>query len=703
MLIVQNIALAAMMAAAIWATFTAIRTRHWLTFVIALGIGTVLLWEIAAFFDAARSERPWLLGEGGLSLKSAAVDAAIAVAGLGVAWAVDRWSRGELARQRTTEQRRAMEEERFRRMIEGSEQGVWALDRNVRTTYVNERMAQMMGYTREEMVGRHIFDFMTERGRAEAAKYISNRERGVREQHDFVLVRKDGSEVWLLITANPVYDEHGEYAGSVAMIADMTSRRKKQQELEKAHRILNYHIDNSPFAVIEWDREFRLIRWSRQAERIFGWRADEVLGKHPTDWPFIFDEDVPAVQRVMDELMSGAQPRNFSKNRNYTKRNGVITCEWHNSALLDEDGELVSIFSLAEDVTPRERAEEGQRESELRFQQLAASIDQVFWITQLNPARTVYLSPAFRSVWGVPPEEFFQDREAWPRSIHPADREKTCRSFDAWLDGPMTTGWDCAYRIVRPDGSTRWVHDRATAARSERGEVIGVVGVSEDVTASQARNRERAELLQELEARARHSYETAMCVVDGALDHARSARELAELAKGTFAAVIRTNELLSRNDWTGVRMAALTQEALRPFTDSEEGLVLLKGPDLVIPARAATPLSVVLHELGRDAARDGALASEGGRVEISWRLAAQESGAVFRMEWRERYGRARTKGERDLTDRDLFACAVGTELEGVTRVEQDAMGLRFTLEARLDDAIARSEPFETAGTTEGDD
>ena len=125
---------------------------------------------------------------------------------------------------------------------------------------------------------------------------------------------------------------------------------------------IQFHVNNSPLAVVEWDSEFRVCFWSRRAEDIFGWTEKEVLGKHPDEWKFVHEDDVDDVVAVMEELLSGTAPRNVSINRNYTRDGRVIHCEWYNSILTDKQGNLVSVFSLIHDISDRIAAEEQLRQ-----------------------------------------------------------------------------------------------------------------------------------------------------------------------------------------------------------------------------------------------------------------------------------------------------------------------------------------------------
>jgi diguanylate cyclase (GGDEF)-like protein/PAS domain S-box-containing protein len=122
--------------------------------------------------------------------------------------------------------------------------------------------------------------------------------------------------------------------------------------------MLSSHINNTPLAVLEWDRDFRLVRWSPQAENIFGWRAEEVLGMPLTGSQLTHEADRDRVVELINQLMAGQQPRATGLNRNYRKDGETIWCEWYHSCLLDEQGRIVSILSFVQDVSSRIQAEE---------------------------------------------------------------------------------------------------------------------------------------------------------------------------------------------------------------------------------------------------------------------------------------------------------------------------------------------------------
>ncbi len=133
--------------------------------------------------------------------------------------------------------------------------------------------------------------------------------------------------------------------------------RQTEHNLRDALQKLNFHFENSPLAAIEWDREFRVSRWSATAEKIFGWSSAQVLGKRLGEWQFVVPEDAERISQVMNRFISGVETSNVTSNRNYCQDGTIVNCEWYNSVLLDDAGRMESVFSLALDVTHRHQVE----------------------------------------------------------------------------------------------------------------------------------------------------------------------------------------------------------------------------------------------------------------------------------------------------------------------------------------------------------
>lgn len=113
-------------------------------------------------------------------------------------------------------------------------EGIWLLDAQTRTVYANERLAQMLGYTIEEMRDRCLYDFMDREARLEAQQRIERRRQGITEQFDFRYRRRDGSELWAIVSTRPRFNRQGEFIGVLAMLTDITERKQVEKEREQS-------------------------------------------------------------------------------------------------------------------------------------------------------------------------------------------------------------------------------------------------------------------------------------------------------------------------------------------------------------------------------------------------------------------------------------------------------------------------------------
>ncbi|HEY9726048.1 MAG TPA: PAS domain S-box protein [Chroococcales cyanobacterium] len=125
------------------------------------------------------------------------------------------------------------QKEWYRRILETASEGIWTLDAENKTVFANRKIAQMLGYTVDEMLGMSLFAFMDEEGKAIAQINLERRHHGIEEQHDFKFRRKDGSVMWAIVSATPLFDAAGQYAGAFGMITDITDRKRAEEALRQ--------------------------------------------------------------------------------------------------------------------------------------------------------------------------------------------------------------------------------------------------------------------------------------------------------------------------------------------------------------------------------------------------------------------------------------------------------------------------------------
>jgi len=139
---------------------------------------------------------------------------------------------------RAAEEELKRSEANYRQLVETLHEGVWAVDQGAVTTFVNPRLAEMLGYTVEEMVGRSLFGFMDQLDAAETERGLERRRQGLSEEREVELLRKDGSRIQALVRVSPIIDDQGAYVGSLAAVADITDRKRDQEALLRLNRTL---------------------------------------------------------------------------------------------------------------------------------------------------------------------------------------------------------------------------------------------------------------------------------------------------------------------------------------------------------------------------------------------------------------------------------------------------------------------------------
>ncbi len=259
---------------------------------------------------------------------------------------------------------------------------------------------------------------------------------------------------------------------------------EKTLQLEEANRRLQQDITERKQAEEERDRLFnlsgdllcvanfdgRLEQVNPAWTRCLGWSAEELTGRPSVD--FVHPGDRESTLRARLDLTEG-QPVQI-ENRYLCKDGSVRWLSWSSHPL----PETRQVFAVAKDITERKLAEISLRESEQRFRQLAENINEVFWLTDHAKEQFLYVSPAFEKIWGRGCQELYETPEIWLEAVHPDDRERVAAATATQAQGE----YDEVYRIVRPDGSLRWIRDRAFPVANRLGLRYRVVGTAQDIT-----------------------------------------------------------------------------------------------------------------------------------------------------------------------------------------------------------------------------
>ncbi|OLP15798.1 GGDEF domain-containing protein [Leptolyngbya sp. 'hensonii'] len=248
-------------------------------------------------------------------------------------------------------------EEQYRRIVETATEGIWVLNRDHQTSFVNQQMATMLGYTIDEMLGETLFSFMDEEGVAIAQAQIERRHQGINEAHDFKFRRKDGSDLWTIVSASPLFDLQGNYTGTLGMITDITDRKQAEAALRQSEQRLDEIL--SSLEDVVWSiavDTFKTLYLNPAVEKIYGCSATAFFENSNLWFEMIHPDDRERVQAAIQPLL---QNGNQELEYRIIRPDGQVRWLCNRSHLIyNAVGEAVRIEGIATDITERKTMEE---------------------------------------------------------------------------------------------------------------------------------------------------------------------------------------------------------------------------------------------------------------------------------------------------------------------------------------------------------
>jgi PAS domain S-box-containing protein len=382
----------------------------------------------------------------------------------------------DITERKKSEQALRQSELRYRRLVETAMEGIGQLDLDTRVIDVNEQMASMMGYSRNEVVGHLLQEFTTPQEMANFKAKIENRKKGLSESYEAHLIRKDGSNLWVLISTSPLRDDQGKIVGSFGMFTDITERKQAEEELRRSEDRLSmairlaglctWDLDLTTGNAIVSESHFEMLGYPQRPDRVLTFAMWEAR---------VYPDDLSVVMKAMEEARI---QKTF-----YAPEYRIVRADNQKIRWMEDFGRFVydesgarRLMGVTLDITERKEAENRLRHAEEDLNRAQAVARTGSWRLDLKRDQLHWSDETYR-IFGLPKATPL-GYKAFLRAVHPDDREYVNRKWKAALQGEA---YDIEHQILVA-GEVRWVRERAELDFDETGGLAAGFGTVQDIT-----------------------------------------------------------------------------------------------------------------------------------------------------------------------------------------------------------------------------
>lgn len=373
----------------------------------------------------------------------------------------------DITERKLSQQALQRSESKFRRLFESNVVGVAFANINGQITEANNLFLQMVAYSREEMQAGLLrwdkitppnYRFLDEIALAQQAA------NGVAVPYEKEYIRKDQTSIPVMV-GRALLENSEDW--EVVFALDIT----EQVRTEKFQRRLLAAVEAATDGMGILNTAGEFIYLNKAHAKVYGYHNVEQLTGQK--WHVLYEPD--EIHYIEQEIFPTlAKAGEWQGETQGKKQDGTrFPCEI--SLTLIEKNRMICV---CRDISERKRVEAALQQSEERFRQLAEHIDEVFWMCSVEGDQILYISPAYEKIWGRSCQSLYENQDAWLQGIHPQDRERVISALKTQVRGD----YDVKYRILRPTGEVRWIHDRAFPIQDETGQIYRLAGIAQDIT-----------------------------------------------------------------------------------------------------------------------------------------------------------------------------------------------------------------------------
>ncbi len=367
-------------------------------------------------------------------------------------------------------------EEHNRMIVNTASEGIWTLDLDNRSTFVNQRMAEILGCSVDELINHQVQEFIPEEDRNIYQDPMMLRKPGEVDRYEIRMVKKDGTIIWCLVSATNMVDSNGMTIGSIAMLSDVSQRKLAEEQVKASRKMLQLVLDTIPQRVFWKDKNLNYLGGNRNFLKDLGFdNLDDLIGRN--DFNLTRPELAESYRQDDLEVMETDQPKLQIEEQQLIPNGDSLWTRTNKVPLHDENGNVDGVLGTYEDITAYREARKKLVESEERFRNLAENAPVGIYETDLHGV-SAYINERWKEITGV--TELTSNKDDWTNGIHPDDKEHVLEQWDHTKTKSVDLNME--YRRIKPNGSVVWVTDRERPFKDQDGKIRGFIGTITDIT-----------------------------------------------------------------------------------------------------------------------------------------------------------------------------------------------------------------------------
>jgi PAS domain S-box-containing protein len=584
-----------------------------------------------------------------------------------------RYARDELRR---SQGEREQQDQRLAITYEHADVAIAEVDTTGRRLRVNETACQITGFSREELIGKVVFDSGLPADAEADRQQFQRLLAGEIDQYSIEkrFIKKDGTAIWIAATCSAVRDRDKKFLYAVRVFDDITESKQMAEALAESEQRLAATYEQATIGISEVDEDGRFLRVNEASCRISGFARDELLGR-ASIFDRMDDDEARKEQQLYHRQVKGEIDRYSIEKRIRRKDGKEVWVSMMSSTVRDRNGRFRYAVRVLQDISERKESEERLRTSERRLRALLEGLPAAVYMTDAE-GRITFFNQAAVEFSGRTPK---------------LGSDEWCVSWKLyWPDGTPLPHEQCpmavALREARPIRDTEAVAERPdgtlvpfipypTPLFDTDGKLIGAINMLVDISDRKKAERHQKTLIDELNHRVKNTLATVQSLTRQTARGASAVKEFEKRLEGRLIALSQAHDQLTIGNWQQADLRRILESALSAHGEEMSSQVVLDGDRIDLNPRAALTLAMVFHELITNALKYGALSVPSGRLHVTWGAELDQNGQTLRLRWSESGGPAVDPPSRQGFGSRMVERSIPAELGGSAALRFERTGV----------------------------